>query len=63
MPTLRIASANLESPGLLSNTGLRKVANSGTIHHAEFNAQVSSGGSKRESRPSDHRPVSGQLKY
>jgi endonuclease/exonuclease/phosphatase family metal-dependent hydrolase len=51
------------SPGLLTTTGLRKVANSGTIHHAEYTAQVSAGGSKRENRPSDHRPVSVRVRY
>lgn len=29
----------LVSPGVLANTGLRKVANSGTIPHAEYDAQ------------------------
>ena len=40
-----------------------KVANSGTIHHAEYTAQVSAGGKKRENRPSDHQPVSVRLRY
>jgi endonuclease/exonuclease/phosphatase family metal-dependent hydrolase len=53
----------LLSPGLLGNTGLRKVGNSGTIHHAEYGAQVVAGGKKRENRPSDHRPVSVRLRY
>jgi endonuclease/exonuclease/phosphatase family metal-dependent hydrolase len=53
----------LLSPGLLTTTGLRKVADSGAIHHTEYNAQVASGGHKRENRPSDHRPVSVQLRY
>jgi len=53
----------LLSPGLLGHTGLRKVGNSGTIHHAEYTAQVTAGGKKRENRPSDHRPVSVRLRY
>lgn len=53
----------LVSPGLLTSTGLRKVANSGTIHHVEYNAQITSSGARRENRPSDHRPVSVQLRY
>lgn len=52
------------SPNLFTATsGLRRIASSGTIHHAEYDAQVSAGGKKRENRPSDHRPVSVQLKY
>jgi endonuclease/exonuclease/phosphatase family metal-dependent hydrolase len=51
------------SPGLLSSTGLRKVAHSGAIHHAEYMAQVTAGGTKRENRPSDHRPVSVRVRY
>jgi endonuclease/exonuclease/phosphatase family metal-dependent hydrolase len=53
----------LRSPMLTGNTGLRKVPNSGTIHHAEYMAQVKNGGKKREDRPSDHRPVSVELEY
>jgi hypothetical protein len=53
----------LLSPGLLRNTGLRKVAGSGAIHHAEYTAQVTAGGRKRENRPSDHRAVSVRLRY
>jgi hypothetical protein len=53
----------LLSPGLDRPTGLRAVAGSGTIHHTEYDNQVVSGGKKRENRPSDHRPVSVQLKY
>ena len=53
----------LLSPGLITTSGLRKVANSGKIHHAEYTAQVTAGGAKRENRPSDHRPVSVQLRY
>jgi endonuclease/exonuclease/phosphatase family metal-dependent hydrolase len=53
----------LLSPALKGTTGLRKVANSGTIHHTEYEAQIKNGGKKREDRPSDHRPVSVQLMY
>jgi endonuclease/exonuclease/phosphatase family metal-dependent hydrolase len=53
----------LLSPGLLSGIGLRKVAGSGRIHHAEYNAQVVNDGKNREDRPSDHRPVSVELEY
>lgn len=53
----------LLSPALTGSTGLRKVSNSGTIHHAEYNAQVQGTGKKREDRPSDHRPVSVELQY
>ena len=54
----------LTSPNLYTaKTGLRRVANSGKVHHTEYQAQVVSGGKKRENRPSDHRPVSVQLQY
>jgi hypothetical protein len=53
----------LLSPGLSKTTGLRKVANSGSVNHQAYNAQVVSGGKFRENRPSDHRPVSVQLEY
>lgn len=53
----------LLSPTLIGTTGLRKVPHSGTIHHAEYNAQVKNTGTKREERPSDHRPVSVELRY
>jgi endonuclease/exonuclease/phosphatase family metal-dependent hydrolase len=53
----------LLSPGLGSGGGLRKVANSGTVHHAEYDAQTVNQGLNREDRPSDHRPVSVQLQY
>jgi hypothetical protein len=39
------------------------VAHSGTIHHKEYDAQVKSGGKKREDRPTDHRPVSVELEH
>lgn len=53
----------LLSPGFSGATGLRKVPNSGAIHHAEFTAQVVNNGQHREDRPSDHRPVSVTLQY
>jgi hypothetical protein len=53
----------LLSPGLVAGSGLRRVAGSGRVHHAEYQAQVSAGGSRRDNRPSDHRPVSVQLHY
>jgi hypothetical protein len=53
----------LLSPGLHRTSGLRRVPNSGTVHHAEYQAQVMNNGTHREGRPSDHRPVSVQLRY
>jgi endonuclease/exonuclease/phosphatase family metal-dependent hydrolase len=53
----------LISPALTGTTGLRRVPNSGRIHHAEYDAQVKNAGKKREDRPSDHRPVSVELQY
>jgi endonuclease/exonuclease/phosphatase family metal-dependent hydrolase len=53
----------LMSPALAGPTGLRKVPNSGAIHHAEYNAQIKNAGKKREDRPSDHRPVSVELQF
>src|SRR5439155_13782944 len=53
----------LLSPGLLSTTGLRKIAHSGKVHHAEYDAHTVNAGLNREDRPSDHRPVSVQLRY
>lgn len=53
----------LLSPRLTRPGGLRKVDGSGTVHHAEFDAQVVNGGAQREDRPSDHRPVSVELEY
>lgn len=53
----------LLSPGLLGSGGLRRVAGSGAIHHAEYDAHVSGTGARRDKRPSDHRPVSVQLRY
>src|SRR5262245_19668655 len=53
----------LLSPGLVAGSGLRRVAGSGRVHHAEYQAQVSAGGTRRDNRPLDHRPVSVQLHY
>jgi hypothetical protein len=53
----------LLSPGLNRTFGLRRVPNSGTVHHAEYKAHVVHNGTHREDRPSDHRPVSVQLRY
>lgn len=53
----------LLSPALVGTTGLRRVRNSGKVHHAEYNAQVRNGGQHREDRPSDHRPFSVQFAY
>ena len=53
----------LLSPGFSGGSGLRKVANSGAVHHAEYTAQVVNNGQQRENRPSDHRPVSVTLQY
>jgi endonuclease/exonuclease/phosphatase family metal-dependent hydrolase len=54
----------LVSPGLLATgPGVRVVPGSGTIHHAEFDANTVNGGQNREDRPSDHRPVSVRLQF
>jgi hypothetical protein len=54
----------LLSPALArSSSGLRRVAGSGTIHHAEFEALLENGGARRDERPSDHRPVSVLLEF
>jgi endonuclease/exonuclease/phosphatase family metal-dependent hydrolase len=53
----------LLSPGLSQKQGLRRVRNSGAVHHAEYEAQLQNGGKFREDRPSDHRPVSVRLEY
>jgi endonuclease/exonuclease/phosphatase family metal-dependent hydrolase len=53
----------LLSPGLSGAGGLSRIVQSGTIHHAEYLAQVDNNGAHREDRPSDHRPVSVQLSY
>jgi endonuclease/exonuclease/phosphatase family metal-dependent hydrolase len=51
------------SPGLCGKTGLRKVAKTGKVRHAEWKAQVVNGGKHREDRPSDHRPTTVKLEY
>ena len=51
----------LLSPGFTTAAGLRKIRNSGHIHHAEYEAECVQGGVHREDRPSDHRPASVQL--
>jgi endonuclease/exonuclease/phosphatase family metal-dependent hydrolase len=53
----------LLSPGLAGAGGLRMVAGSGAIAHAEYNAQVVNQGLHREDRPSDHKPVSVLLEF
>jgi hypothetical protein len=52
----------LLSPGLRRG-GLKKVAKSGRVRHAEYDARVINSGQNREDRPSDHRPVSVELEY
>jgi endonuclease/exonuclease/phosphatase family metal-dependent hydrolase len=53
----------LLSPAFTGTTGLRKMASSGKIHHAEYEAQLHNGGKKREDRATDHRPASVELAY
>ncbi|GJM74488.1 hypothetical protein HMSSN036_67040 [Paenibacillus macerans] len=53
----------LLSPGFSSSSGLRRVHNSGTIHHIEYNNHTVNNGIFRENRPSDHRAVSVLLEY
>jgi hypothetical protein len=48
----------LLAPGFTASSGLRLVAGTGTVEHAAYEALVANQGSKREDRPSDHRPVS-----
>jgi hypothetical protein len=48
----------LLAPGLRADSGLRVVAGTGTVEHAAYEALAANQGSKREDRPSDHRPVS-----
>jgi endonuclease/exonuclease/phosphatase family metal-dependent hydrolase len=48
----------LLAPGLTAGSGLRLVAGTGTVEHAAYEALVANQGSKRQDRPSDHRPVS-----
>ncbi len=51
------------SPGLQTGAGPRYVAGSGRVHQAEYDAQVSGSGAKRDQRPTDHRPVSVEIDY
>lgn len=53
----------LLSPGLSVTSGLRRVPNSGAIHHVEYDNHTVNHGIFRENRPSDHRPVSVILEY
>jgi hypothetical protein len=53
----------LLAPGLLADNGLRVVAGTGTVEHAAYEALLVNQGSKRQDRPSDHRPVSVTLQY
>jgi len=53
----------LLAPGLKGSHGLHREPGSGTVHHAEYDAQVSSSGQHRQDRPSDHRPVSVRLRF
>jgi endonuclease/exonuclease/phosphatase family metal-dependent hydrolase len=54
----------LLAPGLSNPAApLRRVAGSGRVRHAEYDAQVVNNGANREDRPSDHRPVSVKLEY
>lgn len=52
----------LVSRGLYGKQGLRVVKDSGRVCHAEWQAQIASGGKKRQDRPSDHRPVAVDLR-
>lgn len=51
----------LISPGLTRRRGLRRVPDSGRVHHAEWSGEVTGKGAKRDQRASDHRPVSVML--
>src|SRR5262249_31769307 len=53
----------LLSPSLSQVTGLRVIPSSGRVHHAEYEAEVSGGGTHRDQRPSDHRPVSTRFEF
>jgi endonuclease/exonuclease/phosphatase family metal-dependent hydrolase len=52
----------LLSPGLRRASGLRKVAGSGKIHHVEYKNLIKNDGLRRDHRPSDHTPVSVELR-
>jgi endonuclease/exonuclease/phosphatase family metal-dependent hydrolase len=54
----------LLSPGLTRRGApLRKLARSGAVSHAEYDANVTNDGARRQDRPSDHRPVTVDLAY
>ena len=53
----------LLSPGLTRPAGLRRVEASGSVSHAEYDANVAAGGARRQDRPSDHRPVTVDLEH
>jgi hypothetical protein len=53
----------LVSPGLVRETGLRKVYDSGRARRHEYREAVAGDGSRRQDRPSDHRPVSVELRF
>ena len=63
VPTRQIRHLLLDhillSPGL---AGVR-LPGSGAIRHAEYDAQVIDGGLRRQDRPTDHRPVTVDLRY
>jgi hypothetical protein len=49
------------SPGLTRPHGLHKVDAAGAVRHAEYDAQAINNGTRRQDRPSDHRPASVDL--
>ncbi len=53
----------LLAPGLMNGGPVHKVRNSGRVRHAEYEAQLVQADGPRELRPSDHRPLSVQLRY
>ena len=63
VPTRQIRRLLLDhillSPGLAA----ARVPGSGAVRHAEYEAQVVDGGVRRQDRPSDHRPVTVDLRY
>ena len=67
VPTVQIRQLLLDhillSPGLTATNGRRRVKNSGAVRHAEYDAHVVKKGTRRQDRPSDHRPVSVDLRY
>jgi endonuclease/exonuclease/phosphatase family metal-dependent hydrolase len=51
----------LLSPALAGTDGLHKIDGSGAVRHAEYDAQLVDDGTRRQDRPTDHRPVSVDL--